>query len=74
MNDILKKYDIDKMIEVVSDRTDDYSNIIEEYEEKYTGEREVNPDKCYDYGYGATLDSVISLLIELRDQAQNKGE
>lgn len=66
MTKTIKGYDIDRMIEVVTDRAYDYSDIMEEYEEDYAGEIEVNPDKCYEYGYGKTLDDVILLLGELK--------
>lgn len=66
MKDLVKKYNLEKMVEVVTDRAYDYADIKEEYEEAYKGEMKADPNKCYEYGYGETLDNTVSLLKELK--------
>lgn len=66
MENTLKKYDLDKMIEVANDRLGDYSENVSKYEEKYAGEIEVNPDKYYKYGYEQTLTDIVKMLTKLK--------
>lgn len=66
MKELLERYNLEKMIDVVADRSQDYSNIKEDYEESFKGEMKTNPDKYYEHGYGETLDNVAKLLTELK--------
>lgn len=66
MKELLERYNLEKMIDVVADRSQDYSNIKEDFEESFKGEMETNPDKYYEHGYGETLDNVAKLLTELK--------
>lgn len=67
MLELLNKYDLEKMVEVVDDRLGDYSDIKGSYEEEYAGESKVNGDKCYEYGYGKALEDTLKLLEELNE-------
>lgn len=70
MKKIIEKYDLQKMIEVATDRACDYADIKDEFEEKFEGEMKSNSDKHYEYGYGKILEDVVELLTELKNYSK----
>lgn|SRR5699024_3575615 len=74
MRNIVKNYDLEKLVEVAQDRADDYSNIKREHEETYVGECEDDPNKCYPFGFGDNLDKVVELLTRLQEKSENSTE
>lgn len=67
MKKIIRDYNLPVLIEVAKDRAEDFSNIREEYEESYIGESEINPDKCYAFGFGDKLDEIVELLMRINE-------
>jgi hypothetical protein len=64
MDDILKKYDLDAILEVVQDRLDDYADNVERYYEEPADYQGV---EIYNYrrGYGDDLRKAVQLVKEL---------
>lgn len=68
---LLNKYDLERMVEVLEDRVIDYYEYCAEYEEPHVNAGE---DYSYPYGHGQTLKHTLELvkqLQELKDHMQS---
>jgi hypothetical protein len=64
INEILDRYDLDALIEVVDDRVRDYSENVYPMHEAKT---EDDQESYYRYGYGRDLEKALHLLKELKE-------
>ena len=61
---LLNKYDLERMVEVLKDRVDDYYDYCAELEQPHLN---ADGDYSYAYGYGQTLKYALELVKQLKE-------